>query len=109
MNVFDPRFSRRQMIGSMLCGSLLLPGVVSELMAQGADDPLAPRKPHFAPKAKRVIYLFMTGGVSHIESFDPKPKLAADAGKKHNGRTLLGPQFQFTNAGKCGTPVSEPL
>ena len=115
MAVPDTRFSRRQMIGSMLCGSLLLPGVVSELLAAGdprvsslgGDDPLAPRRPHFAPRAKRVIYLFMTGGVSHLESFDPKPKLAADAGKKHNGRTLLGPQFTFAPAGRCGTPVSE--
>ncbi|HZN64921.1 MAG TPA: DUF1501 domain-containing protein, partial [Tepidisphaeraceae bacterium] len=97
----------------MFCGSLLLPGVVSQLIAagespaRGAEDPLAPRKPHFAPRAKRVIYLFMTGGVSHLESFDPKPKLAADAGKKHKGKTLLAPQFTFAPAGKCGTPVSE--
>jgi hypothetical protein len=49
----------------------------------------------------------MTGGVSHLESFDPKPRLAADAGKKHNGRTLLGPQFKFARAGKSGTDVSE--
>jgi len=98
------------MIGSLACGSLLLPGIVSDLLADdsgGAIDPLAPRTPHFAPKAKRVIYLFMTGGVSHLETFDPKPKLAADSGKKHNGRTLLAPQFQFKPAGQCGTPVSE--
>ena len=57
-------------------------------------DPLAPKAPHFPGKAKRVIYLFMTGGVSHLESFDPKPKLAADAGKKHKGRTLLPPAVQ---------------
>jgi hypothetical protein len=49
----------------------------------------------------------MTGGVSHLETFDPKPKLAADGGKQHNGRTLLAPQFAFTPAGQCGTPVSE--
>ena len=103
-------FSRRQVVRSMACGSLLLPGVISELMAEesrSAVDPLAPRRPHFAPKAKRVIYLFMTGGVSHLESFDPKPKLAADAGKKHKERTLLGPRFKFSPAGKAGTPVSE--
>src|SRR5689334_19103925 len=39
-------------------------------------------KPHFAPKAKRVIWLFMIGGTSHVESFDPKPELTKYAGKK---------------------------
>jgi hypothetical protein len=49
----------------------------------------------------------MSGGVSHLESFDPKPKLAADAGQKPRGLTLLAPQFGFQPAGTCGTPVSE--
>ena len=44
-------------------------------------DPLAPRPPHFPAKAKRVIFLYMTGGVSHVDTFDPKPKLIADHGK----------------------------
>src|SRR5215213_9165600 len=106
------QLSRRQVIRSMACGSLLLPAAISELMAADAPkpatvDPLAPRATHFTPRAKRVIYLFMTGGVSHLESFDPKPRLAADAGKKYKGKTLLGPQFKFSPAGKCGTPVSE--
>ena len=108
------QFSRRHLIRSMACGSLLLPAAISELMAESGaataapgGDPLAIRPPHFAPKAKRVIYLFMTGGVSHLESFDPKPRLAADAGKKYKDRTLLGPQFKFAPAGKSGTPVSE--
>jgi hypothetical protein len=97
----------------MACGSLLLPGLISEMLAEDAPrapaavDPIAPRLPHYAAKAKRVIYLFMTGGVSHLESFDPKPRLAADAGKKYKERTLLGPRFKFSPAGKCGTPVSE--
>jgi hypothetical protein len=101
--------SRRQVIQSAMAGSLLLPGMISELMAAEASplDPLAPRRTHYAPKAKRVIYLFMTGGVSHLESFDYKPRLAADAGRKHKDRTLLGPQFGFNRAGKNGTLVSE--
>src|SRR5688500_12341767 len=100
------QFSRRHFVRSMACGSLLLPAAISELMAEsggvtapGVGDPLAIRPSHFAPKAKRVIYLFMTGGVSHLESFDPKPRLAADAGKKYKERTLLGPQFKFAPAG----------
>ena len=42
---------------------------------RGSQDPLAPKKPHFEPKAKSVIFLFMAGGPSHIDTFDPKPLL----------------------------------
>src|SRR4051794_26883176 len=103
----DP--GRRRMIQSLACGSILLPGLVGDLLAADnprEGDPLAPRSPHFAPRAKQVIFLYMSGGLSHLESFDPKPRLAADAGKLHNGRTLLAPQFPFRPAGTCGTPVS---
>src|SRR5262245_30752726 len=44
-------------------------------------NPLAPRRPHFAPRAKRVIWLFMHGGPSHVDLFDPKPELAKLAGQ----------------------------
>ncbi len=106
------KFSRRHVVRSLACGSLLLPGIVADLLADDDRrtvtlDPLAPRPHHFAPKAKRVIYLFMTGGVSHLESFDPKPKLAEDAGTKYKDKTLLAPQFKFAPAGESGTPVSE--
>ena len=70
--------NRRQMIRSLAAGGLLLPGMLSELLGEqalGASDPLTPKKPHHAPRAKRVIFLYMTGGVSHIDSFDPKPEL----------------------------------
>ncbi|MEK0450879.1 MAG: hypothetical protein RL088_3147 [Verrucomicrobiota bacterium] len=98
----------------MIGGSMLLPGLVSELMA---DDPLAPRAGHFPGKAKRVIFLYMSGGVSHIESFDPKPKLFADAGKtvsvnEFQGRKgdfkmfLKRPHWEFAKHGKSGTEVS---
>src|SRR4051812_36170541 len=101
-----PRPTRRQFVGSLMGGSLLLPGIVSELLADGPApsrdaDPLAPRAPHFPGKAKRVIFLFMTGGVSHLESFDPKPRLVADGGKQYKGKTLLPPQFKFSPAGAC--------
>src|SRR5687767_2790782 len=46
-----------------------------------AVNPLAPRKPHFPGKAKHVIHLFMNGGPSHVDTFDPKPLLAKFAGK----------------------------
>src|SRR5687768_16153958 len=116
--VFDP--SRRGMLRSMVGGSLLLPGIVSELLAAEAPrrsvDPLAPRPAHFSPKAKRVIFLYMSGGVSHVDSWDPKPKLFADAGKtmpvnefqggKGDFQMLLKrPQWEFAPHGKSGTQV----
>ena len=62
---------------------------LSSLLAQGDfgaaaeqnSDPLAPRQPHFAAKAKSVIYLYMDGGPSQVDTFDPKPRLAAESGK----------------------------
>ena len=95
-----------------------MPGLVSQLLAvDSASDPLAPKGTHFPPKAKRVIFLHMSGGVSHVDSWDPKPKLFADAGKttsvnEYQGRKgdykmfLKRPQFEFAAHGKCGTEVS---
>jgi hypothetical protein len=103
-------------------GSLLTAGLLHELCAadeaRGASaDPLAPKAPHFPAKAKRVIFLFHTGGVSHVDSFDPKPKLFADHGKtvtidewqgkpgKYN-RYLKRPQWDFKSGGNSGVEVS---
>jgi hypothetical protein len=108
---------RRHVIRSLAAGSLILPGLLSELLARDggvgvtndepAVDPLAPRRAHHAPRAKSVIFLFMTGGVSHLESFDWKPLLARDAGKKYRGRTLVGPRWKFERHGASGLEVSE--
>ena len=49
--------------------------------AQGTASPLAPKAPHFPARAKRVIFLFMSGGPSHVDTFDPKPRLRAENGK----------------------------
>jgi hypothetical protein len=49
--------------------------------ATSVDNPLALRQPHFPPKAKRVIFLFMHGGPSSVDTFDPKPRLTIDDGK----------------------------
>ena len=117
--IFDP--ARRGVLRSLVGGSLLLPGIVSELLAEdapgGSVDPLAPKPAHFAPKAKQVIFLYMSGGVSHVDSWDPKPKLLADAGKtipvnEFQGRKgdfqmfLKPPQWEFAPHGQCGTEVS---
>ncbi len=113
--------TRRGALRSMVGGSLLLPGIVSQLLAEdtlsSATDPFAPRQSHFPAKAKRVIFLYMSGGVSHVDSWDPKPKLFADGGKtvpvdEFQGRKgefnmfLKRPQFEFAPHGQCGTEVS---
>ncbi|MCC7087313.1 MAG: DUF1501 domain-containing protein [Pirellulales bacterium] len=79
-------------------------------------DPFAVRQPHFPGKAKHVIHLFMNGGPSHVDTFDPKPILAKYAGKpltydnpgteRPTGGALPSP-FQFRKYGQCGTEVSE--
>jgi hypothetical protein len=97
---------------------MLFPGLVQQLLAESAD-PLAPCRPQFPVKAKRVIFLFMTGGVSHVDSFDPKPALTRDHGKEIKadhpeikGRPgyeriyLKRPQWDFAPHGQCGTEVS---
>ena len=113
-----PCGGRRGFLQSAVAGSLLLPGIIEQLMAD-AGDPLAARKPHFPARAKRVIFLFMTGGVSHVDTFDPKPALARDHGKQIEadhpeikGRPgyerifLKRPQWEFSPHGACGTEVS---
>jgi hypothetical protein len=111
--------TRRELLRSIVGGSLVFPGILSELLAASASgsatDPLAPKRPHFTPRAKRVIFLFSTGGVSHMDTFDYKPKLfQADGKMKGAGgglsleqRPLLRPRWQFRPGGKCGTLVSD--
>ncbi len=97
------------------------------LAAEGPSKPgenlpasLAPRKPHFAPKAKAMISLFMHGGPSHVDLFDPKPELARLNGQEYQGdvkysfvnrasKKLFGSPWKFAKHGKCGTEVSELL
>ena len=86
-------------------------------------DPLAPKQPQFAPKAKRVIFLFMAGAPSHLELYDYKPQLAKFDGTlpppellkgyrtafiNPNSR-LMGPKFKFAKYGKSGIELSELL
>jgi len=87
------------------------------------SDPLAPHAPHFAPRAKAVIHLFMAGAPSHLDLFDYKPKLAEYEGKSIPPEVIggqryafiradaaaLGPQFKFAKHGQCGAEISEVL
>ncbi|MBI1354957.1 MAG: DUF1501 domain-containing protein [Acidobacteria bacterium] len=105
-------------------GSLALNSLFAESgYAVQNDDPLAPKQPHFAPKAKRVIYLFMAGGPSHLEMFDNKPKLAELDGQLppkellegyraafiNPNSKLLGPKYKFARHGQSGAEISELL
>ncbi|MFN3653005.1 MAG: DUF1501 domain-containing protein [Armatimonadota bacterium] len=87
-----------------------------------AANPLAPKQPHFAAKAKRIIFLFMSGGPSHLETFDPKPELQRLHGQKLpesfgpvktrrgvDKNVLLGTQRTFRKHGQSGTEVSDFL
>src|SRR5438477_9790547 len=81
-------------------------------------NPYAAKKPHFAPRATRVISLFMSGGVSHLDTFDPKPALAKYAGQPLTGKgdvvvrqgnpwPLVPSPFTFRKCGQIGIEVSE--
>ena len=103
--------TRRQTIRSLAAGGLVLPGLLAEMLHSGASNdltnPLAAKDPHFAPKAKRVIFLFMTGGVSHIDTFDPKPFLRKNHGQKHAERSFYkGSDWDFKRYGQSGIPIS---
>ncbi|HEV7222450.1 MAG TPA: DUF1501 domain-containing protein, partial [Pirellulales bacterium] len=90
--------------------------------AGAAPDPLAPRPPHFEPRVKRVIYLFMHGGPSHVDLFDPKPDLVKYAGqplpesfgsvmtrRKVAANPLLGPVRPFRRCGQSGLEITDFL
>ena len=83
-------------------------------------NPLAPKPPHFPAKAKSVIFLFMYGGPSHVDTFDYKPKLYeldgktipvktnGRGGKKNEGR-VVGPKWKFKQYGQSGKWVSRAV
>src|SRR5687768_12781242 len=119
-------FTRRELLrrSGMGFGMLGLAGVLADgglltSSAQGEEEyknPLSPRPPHFAAKAKRVIHLFMNGGPSHVDTFDPKPLLDKYAGKnlptanlateRKTGAAFPSP-FKFQEYGESGIEVSE--
>ena len=125
---FEPRMSRRQMLRRFAngFGMLGLAGLLAEEMVAdslsavaSSTNPLAVKPPQFFAKAKRIIFLFMSGGPSHVDTFDPKPRLAQDNGKpppfelpklmRTKTGNLLGSPFKFQKEGQAGTDVSELL
>jgi hypothetical protein len=108
--------SRRGVLRSLAAGSILLPGILQSVLADAARgstvadaNPLAPRAPHFPGKAKRVIFMYMSGGVSHMDTFDPKPKLIEAAAKPRPAgqRPYMKPLWDFAPNPRCGTEVSD--
>src|SRR5438067_9273725 len=106
-------FTRRSFLGRTAAiaaaGELSLHhrlGLAAEL---NGGHPLAPKPGHFAPKAKHLILFFFTGGLSHVDTFDYKPKLQEDHGKKIAGasKPLKGSPWKFQPYGQCGKMVSE--
>lgn len=91
-------------------------GLAHMLQGSTVQGPLAPKAPHFEPRAKRVVFLFLNGGMSHIDTFDPKPML-----DKCDGQPMPGPKivtdrasgnlmrspFKFRQHGQSGLEVSE--
>jgi hypothetical protein len=113
--------TRRQLLQrcGMGFGLVGLAGVLGDaglLAAEKSITPLAPRKPHFPGKAKRVVHLFMNGGASQVDTFDPKPMLDKYHGKplptsnlrteRKTGAAMRSP-FVFRRYGKSGIEVSE--
>ena len=123
-NVIPPVVSRRDMLQrcGMGFGMVGLAGLLADegrLVAQeagSAPDPLAPKKAHFQGRAKHVVHLFMNGGPSQVDTFDPKPKLDEYHGKplpssnlrteRKTGAAMRSP-FQFAKYGQSGIEVSE--
>jgi Protein of unknown function (DUF1501) len=102
-----PVTSRRGWLKAASCGlgALTVTGLAPSQATAGL---LAPRAPHFTPKAKRVIFLFMAGGPSQFESFDHKPMLAASGGKTgiKKGK-LLAPLAHFARRGESGMWIAD--
>ena len=109
-------------VGAMALGELLTQAGFAT-GALSSDNPFSPRTPHYAPKAKNVIFLFMAGAPSHLELFDHKPQLAKFDGTLppedlikdyraafiNPSSKLLGPKFEFARHGQSGAQLSELL
>jgi hypothetical protein len=114
-------FSRREFLKTTSSGFgyLAFAALAQEQMLRAASEPagpLTPKNPHFAQKAKHVIFLCMQGGPSHVDMLDYKPKLIKDAGKdapssagRYGQTKLMAPQWKFNQHGKSGQWVSELL
>lgn len=112
-------FNRREMLRHSCAGfgMLALQGMMASDASAASLNPLAAKQPHFAPRAKRIIFLLMKGGPSQVDTFDPKPLLDRDHGKPppfalprvtfaKTGNLLRSP-WKFRQYGQSGLPVSD--
>ncbi|MBI3407393.1 MAG: DUF1501 domain-containing protein [Planctomycetes bacterium] len=118
---YIPIISRRDMLlrcangfGAVALAALLNDRATSQ---QRSDNPLAPRRPHFEPKVRSVIFLYMDGGPSQVDTFDPKPRLDREHGRPIRTRveptqfnsigTVMRCPWPFRRYGQSGIPVSD--
>src|SRR5205823_14722521 len=120
--------TRRHFLGECAVGlgKIALAGLLTDAFSRRASaapraNPLAVKKPHFRPRAKRVIHLFMAGAPSQLDLFDYKPALAKLEGKPlppsvignqryafiRTDAAVMGPRFKFARYGRCGAELSE--
>ena len=114
--------NRREFLSDAFCGfgALAFASMLHADDVRATSNPLAPKPPHMPAKAKSVIFLFMAGGPSHMETFDPKPLLNKLDGQKRpaefgeakyqfvtNEAKLLGTKRTFKKYGKSGIEVSD--
>jgi len=119
---FLPTTTRRDMLRTSVCGfgQVVLAALTGQQAMAGSTSwlsPLAAKQPHMPARAKRVIFLFMWGGPSHVDLFDPKPRLNAESGQPLSGKsvgsdrdqlgTVLGSPFKFAQHGDSGIWMSE--
>jgi hypothetical protein len=105
--------SRRTLLKTTGCGfGYLAFSSLANWSSASTTNPLAARAPHFAPRAKRVIFMCMEGGPSHVDTFDYKPRLQAEDGQTFQrgrlpGSRLLGSPWRFRQHGQSGLWISE--
>jgi len=110
-------------VGKIALASLLTEGLAGSGVVAGAREAMDPRPPHFRPRAKAVIHLFMAGAPSHLDLFDPKPALTRLEGKPlppsviggqryafiRSDAAVMGPRFKFRKYGQSGIELAEVL
>ncbi|MDZ4830763.1 MAG: DUF1501 domain-containing protein [Phycisphaerae bacterium] len=106
--------NRRDLLRTIACGFgyAAFAGIATAASAADSTDTLAPRTPDFTPRAKRVIFLCMQGGPSHVDTFDYKPQLITDDGKAfgkgfRQGAKLLASPWKFRQRGQSGLWISD--